>query len=234
MILIMHFNIVLIYLHSITLDTGIVNTKIVLITSIIYYMNMRHKSIKSRFYLPALLGLFFCLNGQGQEVALKTNLLGWASVSPNIGIELGLGEKSTLDIYSSINPFRFSDSKQWKHWLVMPEYRYWFCEKFYGHFLGIHLIGGEYNIGKVKLPFGIYSNNTRDARYEGWGVGAGLSYGYQWILSKHWSVEGTLGVGYIHSEFRKYPCATCGKELDSGHKNYFGLTKAAVNLIYVF
>ncbi len=41
-----------------------------------------------------------------------------------------------------------------KHWLVHPEFRYWLCERFNGHFFGVHLLGGEYNISKVKLPFG--------------------------------------------------------------------------------
>ncbi|EJX08319.1 hypothetical protein, secreted [gut metagenome] len=189
--------------------------------------------MKIKCYLSVLIGFIFCLCGHSQEVALKTNALGWATVSPNLELEWGLSKKSTLDAYASVNPFSFSDGKQWKHWFVMPEYRYWFCEKFYGHFVGVHLVGGEYNIGKVDLPFGVYKN-TRDARYEGWGVGAGLSYGYQWVLSRHWSVEGTIGAGYIWAKYRKYPCAECGTELDSGHKNYFGITKAAVSLIYVF
>lgn len=189
--------------------------------------------MKSKFYLTVLLSLFLSLGVRGQDIAVKTNLLGWASVSPNLGLEWALGPKSTFDVYASVNPFHFGDYKRWKHWLVQPEYRYWFCEKFHGHFLGVHLLGGEYNIGDVRLPFGVYSA-TRNARFEGWGVGAGISYGYQWLLSRYWSVEATLGVGYIYSEYEKYPCATCGTKLDSGSKNYFGVTKAAVNLIYVF
>ena len=186
-----------------------------------------------------LIGIFlFVLCGitttaTAQRVGIKTNLLGWGTASPNLGMEIGLGKKSTLDVYGSGNPFRFGDGKQWKHWFVQPEYRFWPCEPFHGHFYGLHLIGGEYNIGNVKLPFGLYSN-TRETRYEGWGVGGGISYGYQWLLSRHWSLEGVIGVGYIYSRFEKYPCATCGKLLDSGSKNYFGPTKAAVNLIYLF
>lgn len=189
--------------------------------------------MKLRCCLSLFLGIFFCLSMHGQDVALKTNLLGWAAASPNLGMELGLGRKSTLDLYASVNPFRFGDYKQWKHWLVQPEYRYWFCEKFHGHFIGLHALGGEFNIGDVSLPFGIYPA-TRHARYEGWGVGGGFVYGYQWLLSRYWSLEGVLGLGYVHARYEKYPCATCGTMLDSGRKNYFGVTKAAVNLIYVF
>lgn len=189
--------------------------------------------MKLKIYISVFLGSLFCLNVYSQNVAVKTNLLGWGGASPNLGLEIGVGKKSTLDVVYSFNPFEFGNRRYWKHWRVVPEYRYWFCERFHGHFIGVHAIGGEYNLARVKLPFGVYKN-TRHARYEGWGAGGGISYGYQWLLSLHWSFEATLGVGYIYSEYDKYPCASCGRKIDSGRKHYLGPTKAALNLIYVF
>lgn len=184
-------------------------------------------------WLALLSALLFFPSLQAQHAVLKTNALGWATASPNIGTEIALGMNSTLDLSASFNPFVYKQGKQWKHWLVQPEYRYWLCEKYYGHFFGIHALGGEYNVGKVHLPFGLFGS-LRDSRYQGWAVGGGLSYGYQYPLSLHWSIEGTVGVGYVYTEYDKYPCAECGSLLQSGHKNYVGLTKAAINLIYVF
>ena len=60
------------------------------------------------------------------QVGIKTNLLGWTTASPNLSLECGIGKKSTLNISGSFKPFRFSDGKQRKYWLVQPEYRYWF------------------------------------------------------------------------------------------------------------
>ena len=194
---------------------------------------MKQVRQKIRYYLFLFLSIYFYSDGYCQDVAVKTNLLGWATVSPNFGAELRISGHSTLDIYGSVNPFSFEDNKKWKHRLAMLEYRYWFCEAFHGHFIGAHTVGGEYNIGNTKLPFGVYPN-TRYARYEGWGVGGGITYGYQWILSRYWSFEATLGVGYVYSHFKKYPCDTCGSLLESGKKHYLGVTKAALNLIYVF
>ena len=85
-----------------------------------------------------------------QDVGIKTNLAHWASASPNLGLEIGLGKQTTLDISAGFNPFKFSKDKQWKHWLVQPEFRYWTCERFNGHFLGVHLIGGGFNVGNVS------------------------------------------------------------------------------------
>lgn len=129
-----------------------------------------------------------------QNVAVKTNLLYDATTTFNLGAEIGLSPRWTLDLSANYNPFSFSDNKKWKHWMAQPEARYWFCERFNGHFMGLHLLGGQYNVGGVKLPFGIYPS-VEDYRYEGYYYGAGLAYGYQWVLGKHWSFEASLGPG---------------------------------------
>lgn len=75
----------------------------------------------------------------------------------------------------------------------------------------------------------------QDYRFEGWMLGAGVAYGYQWLLSKHWSIEAEIGIGYVYSRYDKYECPHCGDLLEENKPhNYFGPTKAAVNLIYVF
>lgn len=53
---------------------------------------------------------------------------------------------------------RNQSGKIFKTRLVQPEFRYWLCERFNGHFFGVHGLGGEYNIAKVKLPFGLAKN----------------------------------------------------------------------------
>ena len=68
------------------------------------------------------------------QVTVKTNLLGWGTASINGGIETKVSAKSTISLFGSINPFEFGNHKQWKHWLLQPEYRYWFCEPFYKGF----------------------------------------------------------------------------------------------------
>lgn len=99
--------------------------------------------------------------------------------------------------------------------------------------MGIHLLGGEFDAAGVDLPFGIFPE-LADYRFQGWMAGGGVSFGYQWLLSRHWNLEASLGVGYLYLEYDKYPCADCGTRLDKGHKNYLGPTKAAVSLVYMF
>ena len=178
------------------------------------------------------------LSVSAQNWAVKTNLLYDMTATMNLGAEVRVSPQWTLDVSANWNPWTFSDNKKWKQLVVQPEARYWFCEAFNGHFVGAHLLGGIYNMGNWDTGFtflGTDFGKLKDYRFEGWMLGVGIAYGYQWMLSKHWSVEAEIGIGYVYSQYDKYDCATCGEtyEQDKPH-NYFGPTKAALSLIYVF
>ena len=134
-------------------------------------------------------------------------------------------------LYGGYNPFTFGNHKRFKHWLAQPEFRYWTCERFNGTFWGVHLHGGEFSVAGISLPFKIFPS-LKDHRYEGYFYGGGVSVGHQWLLSKHWSLEASVGVGYAHWVYDKYRCVNCSPKIKSGHKNYVGPTKAAVSLVY--
>ena len=170
-----------------------------------------------------------------QNVAIKTNALYWATTTPNIGAEVSFKKKHSVQLFYGLNPWKQSggDQSSLRHWLLMPEYRCWFCESFNGWFVGGHLMGGEFNMGSVDLPFGIF-DGLKDNRYEGWYAGLGVTAGYQWALSRHWNIEASLGIGYDYIKYDKYKCGECGVKQDSGHTNYFGPTKVAVSVLYIF
>lgn len=42
-----------------------------------------------------------------------------------------------------------------------------------------------------------------------------------------------IGAGWIHADYDKYDCPHCGEWQGAGKKDYFGVTKAAVSLIYL-
>lgn len=175
---------------------------------------------------------------RGQDVAIKTNILADAFLNPNAGIEIGLAPKWTLDVTGQLNAWTLSHDRRWKHWLIQPEARYWFCDRFSGHFIGVHLHGGQYNIGGFNGGINLAGTDTRklrDTRYQGWFAGAGVSYGYAWILGRHWNLEAEISIGYSYTRYDRFRCAGCGKkvETDTPH-NYVGPTKAAINLVYLF
>ena len=65
------------------------------------------------------------LPANAQQVALKTNLLYDAAATPNIGMEIGVGKKHSLQAFYGFHPWSFghgSDNKYLKHWVVNPEW----------------------------------------------------------------------------------------------------------------
>lgn len=172
-----------------------------------------------------------------QDVSVKTNIIGDALLSPNLGVEVGLAPRWTIDVTGEVNAWTVDDHK-WKHWFVRPEARYWLCQRFAGHFFGVHAIAGQYNIGNIGTNFsflGTDFSNLRDKRYQGWGAGAGIAYGYAWPVAKHWNIEAEFGFGWIYTRFDSYPCAECGTKIDVNRPhNYVGPTKVAINIEYLF
>ena len=164
--------------------------------------------------------------------AVKSNLLYDFTATLNLGVEYRLSPSTTLDLSVNYNPWTYSDNKKFKHLLIQPEYRWWFYESFYGHYLGAHLLYSHYNVGGIELPLEIYPSLIT-SRYQGDLIGFGVSYGYQWYLGRRWNLEGTLGAGYVYSSYKEYECQHCGAELGSGSKNYIGITKLGISLVYI-
>lgn len=165
-------------------------------------------------------------------IALKTNLLSWATATFNLGIELRLGKKLTLDVPFSLNPWTFGENKKWKHVMLKPELRIWGHEAFNKHFFGINFLYANYNIGHINLPLGIW-DDLEHHRYEGALYGGGVSVGNQWILGNKWSLEATFGVGYFYTHYKKRECQTCGPYVKRDNKHYIGPTKLGLSLIFI-
>ncbi len=191
--------------------------------------------------LPFVLIMFAALLGsnhvQGQDVAIKTNLLYDLTLTLDGGVEVKFAPRWTGELTGNLNAWTVND-RRWKQWMLQPEIRYWLCEAFSGHFFGAHLLGGQYNFGNLGTDFKFLGTDfglLKDHRLQGWMAGVGVAYGYSWILNRHWNIEAEIGLGWIYTRYDKFECADCGRKVESDHPhNYVGPTKAAVNLIYTF
>lgn len=180
--------------------------------------------------------LAFPLLMWSQQIDLKTNLLYDATLTANAGIEFAIAPRWSVDVSGNYNAWPVRDHR-WKHAMVQPEARFWFCDPFVGHFVGVHALGGIYNIGQIpnNLRFlGTDFSKLTDRRYQGWAVGGGVAYGYAFILGRHWNLELELGVGYVYSQYDEFECGHCGRKIGNGDHHYVGPTKAAINLVYLF
>ena len=193
------------------------------------------KCLNNRILLPAV---FLCAllvlpqTLKAQRLAVKTNILSDLTTTVNLGAEVALAPRWSLDVSGNYNAWDFDEYRKQKQWMVQPEARFWFCETFNGHFLAAHLIGGEFNMADPFFPFSL-NKALKDYRFEGWMYGAGIGYGYHWILSPRWSIEAEIGVGYVGTKHEQYECIRCGTLLDEGFSNRFSVTKLAVSVIFM-
>ncbi|MBR6465956.1 MAG: DUF3575 domain-containing protein [Bacteroidales bacterium] len=195
--------------------------------------------IKTVFAAALLLLVCFANDAKGQKAAIKTNLLYDATATINLGVEFGLNDRWTMDLSGNFNPFRFHGGHRWKHWMVQPELRYWFCDRFAGSFFAVHAMGGMYDVGNIDfLKFKILNadfEKMKNKRYEGWTAGVGVGWGHDWILSKHLNLEIELAAGYMYAKHDKYlPYNAHTPYIKGADRHFFAPTKAALSLVYVF
>lgn len=181
-----------------------------------------------------MIGLVF--EGKAQSRGIKTNLLYWFTATPNMGIEQKLSEHYTLSASLGYNAFNFRNSSspeeagknpKLHHWLAVAEAKYWFCQSFERHYLSLSAMGGKYNAGGIS-----FISFMKNHRYEGWIMGAGVNYGYQWPLGTRWGVETSVGGGYLFMEYNQFKSRRCGVLEKHSKRHYIGPTKLSVSFIY--
>ena len=163
---------------------------------------------------------------------MKNNILYDAALTFNGGIETRVSPQWTLALNVGFSPFETGTetTRRWRHILVMPDARYWFCKEYSHHFLSANAVYSHFNAAKLDLP--LYS--TKDFRYQGDFVGAGISYGYAIPIGRnnHWNIEFEAGIDLAYAWYKKYQCKHCGSYVGNENK-LFLLPKLAINLAWL-
>ena len=187
--------------------------------------------------------LSFAGTVSAQKIAVKTNSLYWLTATPNVGFEFAMAPRWTFEVAGGYNPWTLNkeDNVKAKRFLVTPEVRYWFCEAFMGHFIGINGNYTQFNVSGILIPDAFYKHSEghyfiddlQHARSQGWAVGAGLTYGYAWPISRRWNMEFTLGLGWWYTEYDRFESRTCGLFQESVSRHAFGPTALGLSFIYL-
>lgn len=156
---------------------------------------------------------------------VKTDLLyTLASSTINIGGEMGFGDKTSLELTAGAGFWNKVNSTGNKNtsFIIRPEFRYWLCERFNGHFFGVNAVyeHGRYNFTTFKNEYDYMGNS--------WGMG--ITYGYHYMLGARWGVELALGAGF---SIASYDVNKNGNNSEEWDKFYFGLTRASISLVYI-
>lgn len=160
--------------------------------------------------------------------ALTTNLLSWATLAPNLGAEIYIGNDWSVAADGSFGMWGYSHGQTAAQtWSIGGEARYWLQAAGYGFrrtHIGISVRGGKFD-----------SNFLTDDGRRGEALLAGATVGYRFILCGNWFVDAGLGLGYIHTRYDRY---SWNRHFDKYElqgertRNLFGLTDLHVSLIY--
>lgn len=174
-----------------------------------------------------------------QNIAVKSNILYDLTTSLNIGGEIKYKDTYSISSIISYNPWTFADNRKMKHILIQPEFRKWFDDVFQGSFVGIQAHYARFNFGGM-LPwgfkngkmFGLENRMISNNRFQGNLVGAGVSYGYQWMISPLWNLEASIAFGYAYLSYNRYGQKEGAARIEKSHANYVGPTQIGISLVY--
>lgn len=160
------------------------------------------------------------------EFAVKTNALLLMSGIANVGVEVGIGDRFSFDFPIVYSPYTIKSYYKLRLLAFQPEFRYWFNSFSKGHFLGLTGNLAWFNVA-LDMNNRYQDSNNRPL------IGAGISYGYSWRILPSLSVEFTVGAGYANTHYDVFYNVENGIMYTSGVKDYFGLTKVGINLVYM-
>lgn len=153
------------------------------------------ESESTQSVVEALEGMMFDPVRPLYRWAIKTNVAYLAATVANLGVEYSFGDHYSIDLPIIYSPYTVARDYRLRFLAVQPEFRYWLKAPMKGHFFGVHLNIGAFNIAvdnknRYQSPDGFY--------------GVGLSYGYVLPFARHWAAEFTVGAGYVHTKYDTY------------------------------
>ena len=166
-----------------------------------------------------------------EVVALKNNLAYDAILTPNLQLEIRLTPKWSLELGAGFNPFPLDDTKfpKWRHLSAWIAPRYWFCHVFSRGFLSFNAAYAHYNVAGNAWPVAWMYPQVKENRYQGDAVMGGLSYGWHFPISPHFSIELEGGVDAGYTWYDQFECKHCGNKKDHGGR-WLVLPKLGVNI----
>lgn len=201
-----------------------------------------HYSNTMKKHIFLLLTVFLsCISmwSQPKDLAIRTNLLYDACLTPNVGVEMNVGKGFTVGMNGMYAWWsKESQHKYWRVWGGDIYGRWWFGKKaqqetFLGHHVGVYAGAITYDIklkesgtGQIAYPFN-------------WHMGA--EYGYSFRLANRLRLDCSLGLGYMGGQYKTYESLPVSSFTDEYHKvwketlqrKYWGPTKAEISLVYV-
>lgn len=153
--------------------------------------------------------------------ALRANLLRWATLTPDLGLEWRINSSWSIVANGSWTSWSWNGKdRRYALWEVMPEVRYY--------------IGGQkaWYVGAM-FKAGEFNYKLSETGKQGDLMGGGITGGYQLKLNKALSMDFNLGLGYLNADYEKYKVID-GVRVRQGKesKDWWGPVSAGVTLVW--
>ncbi len=174
----------------------------------------------------------------GLYFGVKTNLLYWAGITPDLNLRpyipngelewfafshFSLNFDGSYVYLHNIN----SDQEQWGISSIGIEPRYWLAktDHFIGLFVGVYALTGQFDVKLNRLGQTGHTGNFNEG---------GISLGYYWPLSTHWGLEagGRLGFRSVSGDIYRFVDPNHFYYRSSFSQNKIGLTGIRLSLCY--
>jgi hypothetical protein len=193
---------------------------------------MRQK-IRTMLLKSLLLSLLFIGSASlasAQKVSVSTNMLEWGNFGTmNADVGVSISQHFSLFAGGRYNPWSFQAKSS------MPIYN-----KQTTGYVGVrywpwYVWSGWWVSAKVRYTQFSETGVLRPKLFEGKSIGAGLAFGYTWMLSEHFNIEvgGGAWAGR-HLEFAQYRTVRSMELQDSGPRNFAFIDEMSLSLMYVF
>ena len=152
---------------------------------------------------------------------LRADLLRWATLTPDVGVEWRFHRSWSIGASGSWTAWSWdSRNRRYALWEVMPELRYYMGKEKRGY------LGAMFKAGDFNYKFSRYGK-------QGDLTGGGLTGGYQLRLNDVLSMDFTLAVGCLHTDYDRYEVVD-GVRVCRGSEtgNWWGPIQAGVTLVW--
>lgn len=157
----------------------------------------------------------------GIPLYIRTNLLRWATLTPDLGLEWRPTRQFAVLVNGSWTTWQAkSKERRYALWEVAPEVRMYLGEKARAY------VGLMYKAGSFNYKF---SEMGRQGDIQG----GGITGGYVLPLISGLSLDFSLGLGYIHADYERYNVIDNVRvRQGKGTKNWYGPVSAGISLVW--
>lgn len=180
--------------------------------------------------MAAVMLIGFSSTSSARDFSLSTNVIEWANYGTiNVDAGMSLSRHFTLSAGFKYNPWEFQtkDGMPVMNKQATAHFgaRYWPFYTYTGWWFGARLRYTDFAQTGVLRPKYFIGNS----------IGAGLSAGYTWILTKHFRIDAGAGLwGGRHLKYEQYRTINNMILEEKGPRNFINVDDVTLSLVYVF